>query len=69
MKKETLFTLLGYVVGGIVGYLYFLAFPCEGGCSITSDVLITIMLGTFLGGFLFQIIHELFFVESKQNGN
>lgn len=69
MKKETLFTLSGYLVGGITGYLYYLAFPCEGGCSITSDVLITIMLGTFLGGFLFQIIHEFFFGESKQNGN
>ena len=65
MKRETLFTLIGYILGGLSGYLYFLAFPCEGGCTITSSVLITVILGMFVGGFLFQVIHELFFVKSE----
>ena len=67
MKKETLFTLFGYVIGGIGGYIYFLAFPCQGGCTVTSSSLITIMLGSFVGGFLFQMVHELFFSKSKNN--
>ena len=68
MNKETLFTIAGYLTGGLGGYLYYLAFPCEGGCSITSNVLITVMLGSFIGGFLFQVIHELFYQKSEQNG-
>lgn len=67
MKKETISTLLGYIFGGLGGYLYYLAFPCQGGCTVTSNALITIMLGSFIGGFLFQLVFELFFAKSNEN--
>lgn len=65
MKKETLSTILGYVFGGIAGYIYYLAFPCEGGCTVTSNVLITVMIGSFIGGFVFLVINEFFFEKSE----
>ena len=68
MERTSLFTVIGYLVGGFGGYLYYLAFPCEGGCTITSNVMITVIIGAFIGGFLFQLIHEIFYSKSEQNG-
>ena len=49
MERTSLFTVIGYLVGGLGGYLYYLAFPCEGGCTITSNVMITVIIGAFIG--------------------
>jgi hypothetical protein len=67
MKRETIMTIAGYAVGGLGGYLYYLAFPCEGGCTVTSSALITVMLGAFIGGFVFQFISEIITPKSSKN--
>ena len=67
MKRETIVTILGYATGGIGGYAYYLAFPCQGGCTVTSNALITVMLGAFIGGFVFQFVNEMVTSKSSKN--
>jgi hypothetical protein len=63
-NRQTLIAVLGYGFGALGGYIYYLLFPCETGCSITSSPLITMLVGAFIGGFVFQFINEVFFVKS-----
>lgn len=63
-NRQTLIILLGYIIGAVGGYVYYRLFPCETGCTITSSPLITMLIGAFIGGFVFQLIHEVFFVKS-----
>lgn len=63
-NRQTLIVLLGYVTGAIGGFIYYSLFPCETGCTITSSPYITMLIGAFIGGFLFQFIHEIFFTKS-----
>jgi hypothetical protein len=59
-NAASIITALGYLVGGIGGFVYYKLFPCEGGCTITSSPLITIMIGAFIGGFISQVINLSF---------
>jgi hypothetical protein len=46
-------TLLGLVVGALLGYLYFQEIGCESGtCAITSKPLNSTLYGAFMGGLL-----------------
>jgi hypothetical protein len=63
-NRQSLIAILGYVFGALGGFIYYSLFPCEIGCSITSNPLITMLIGAFIGGFVFIFIHEVFFVKS-----
>lgn len=63
-NKQTIIAILGYLVGALGGFVYYSFFPCETGCTVTSNPFITMMIGAFIGGFIFQFIHEIFFVKS-----
>jgi len=46
--------ITGILLGGFGGFLYYYYVGCSSGsCPITSNPYITVMYGTFVGGFLF----------------
>lgn len=49
-------TLIGSVLGALVGYLYATIYGCEDGCMIRSNPLIMTGYGLLLGGLFFNII-------------
>lgn len=53
---------LGVVIGGIVGYIYWCNWGCEGGCPITASPIRTTLYGAVLGGLLFSL-----FARKKSN--
>ncbi|MEN9700629.1 MAG: hypothetical protein RLZZ301_1827 [Bacteroidota bacterium] len=63
LASETLFTTLGYLIGALGGYIYFLLFPCTEGCALNRSPIGTILVGLFAGGLVFQFIYE--FLKSK----
>ena len=63
-NQHTLITMLGYVIGAGGGFIYYSLFPCETGCILTSSPFMTMLIGAFIGGFVFQFINEVFFLKS-----
>ncbi len=66
LQTERYFTAIGYVVGGFLGYIYFLMFPCTTGCALRSTPYATILFGLLLGGSVFQFIFERV-IKNKKN--
>ncbi|WP_291117144.1 DUF6132 family protein [Flavobacterium sp. UBA6135] len=63
MKKKSLITILGVLVGAVVGYLYYHFVGCNSGtCSITSNPINSILYGSLMGGLFFN----LFVKEEKR---
>ena len=62
MKKWMLdnkLTLLGVLIGGIAGYLYWQQIGCSSGtCLITSKWLNSTAYGALMGGLLFNIFKK-----------
>lgn len=53
--KNILLPVLGAVVGGIAGYLYYFYIGCQSGaCPLTSQPLPVTLYGAFTGGLLFN---------------
>ena len=67
LHSEKYFTYLGYVLGAIGGYLYFLAFPCTTGCALRSTPYTTIIMGLLLGGIVFQFLYEFINPKNKKD--
>jgi len=67
LRTEKYFTALGYVLGAILGYIYFKMFPCTTGCALRSTPYATILFGTLLGGSVFQFIFERIQLKNKKN--
>ena len=64
MVKKYQRTILGILVGAIIGYLYYYYVGCASGtCNITSKPLNSTLYGAVLGGLLFNIF------EKKPNKN
>lgn len=57
LKKATLITALGVVIGAIGGYAYYHFIGCANGtCAITSKPLNSTLYGGLMGGLLFNIL-------------
>ena len=67
LRTEKYFTAIGYVLGAILGYIYFKMFPCTTGCALRSTPYATILFGTLLGGSVFQFIFERIQLKNKKN--
>ncbi|MEN9304449.1 MAG: hypothetical protein RL264_2878 [Bacteroidota bacterium] len=61
---HTVISIVGYVLGGVGGYIYYLLFPCETGCSINRTPLASVLMGAFVGGLIAQAV-TLFINSSK----
>ncbi|RLD64651.1 MAG: hypothetical protein DRJ01_00145 [Bacteroidetes bacterium] len=52
-KLKKLFSkrvLIGFILGGIVGFLYYYFFGCQSGsCSITSNPVNSVLFGIIIG--------------------
>ena len=58
-KKVIIITLLGVIVGAVLGYTYYYFVGCSSGtCSITSKPLNNTLYGAILGGLLFNSISD-----------
>lgn len=62
-KKSVIITIIGIILGLIVGYLYYHFVGCNSGtCSITSKPLNSTIYGGLLGGLFFNM-----FTTSNKN--
>jgi hypothetical protein len=71
MKKillsEKYFTGIGYLLGAVLGYIYFLMFPCTTGCALRSTPYVTVLIGLLLGGTIFQYLFEIINAKNKKD--
>jgi len=52
--------LIGSVIGGISGFLYYKYIGCyTGGCPIKSDPALSTIYGAIIGALVFELMHEL----------
>jgi hypothetical protein len=64
MFKKYQRTILGFLLGAILGYLYYHFIGCASGtCSITSKPLNSTLYGAMMGGLLFNIFEK----KTKKN--
>lgn len=67
LQTEKYFTALGYVIGAILGYIYFKLNPCTTGCALRSTPYATIIMGLLLGGIVFQYLFEIINPKNKRD--
>lgn len=66
MKSISKTTLIGVVLGGVLGYLYWKFIGCASGtCAISSKPLNSTLYGMLMGGLLFSS----FIKDKKTNKN
>jgi hypothetical protein len=59
MSKKTIMIIIGTIIGGIVGYLYWKNIGCStGSCAITSVWYKSTLYGMFMGGMIFDLIRD-----------
>tara|TARA_B110000003_G_scaffold275442_1_gene318080 strand:+ start:1509 stop:1697 length:189 start_codon:yes stop_codon:yes gene_type:complete len=59
MSKKTIMIIIGVIIGGISGYLYWKYIGCSTGtCAITSVCYKSTLYGMFMGGMLFDLIRD-----------
>lgn len=57
--KKHLLSIIGIVVGTIVGYFYWKLVGCNSGsCAITSSPINSTLYGAIMGGLLFSILKK-----------
>ena len=58
-KEEKRMVVLGAILGGIGGYVYYYFVGCASGtCAITSNPVNSTVYGALMGGLLFSSIFE-----------
>lgn len=58
--KRQLFIIIGVIIGGILGYLYYHFVGCSSGtCAITSKPINSTIYGMIMGGLLADFIKGL----------
>lgn len=67
LHSETIFTGIGYALGALLGYAYYLNFPCTDGCALTSSPFGTALIGLLMGGLVFQFIFEIINPKTKKD--
>ncbi len=51
-RVRALKILIGIILGGTAGYLYYYFFGCDGTCAITSSPIRSILYGSVMGTLL-----------------
>ncbi|HNQ61008.1 MAG TPA: DUF6132 family protein [Bacteroidia bacterium] len=53
------YILIGIIMGGMAGYLYYFYVGCQSGtCAITSKPINSTLYGAMVGGLLFNMIQK-----------
>ncbi len=64
LKVFTLFSLIGFVLGSIGGYFYYLEVGCSsGGCAISSNPYASVAWGAAVG----YLLGDMFNGKDKEN--
>tara|TARA_B110000879_G_scaffold191261_1_gene256279 strand:+ start:649 stop:837 length:189 start_codon:yes stop_codon:yes gene_type:complete len=59
MINRKIMIIVGIIVGGVAGYLYWKHIGCSAGsCPITSGRYNSTLYGMFLGGIVFDLIRD-----------
>lgn len=59
MLKKYLLTIIGILIGALVGYAYYHFVGCTSGtCAITSNPLNSTLYGAVMGGLLFNLFEK-----------
>lgn len=59
MFKKYKLTIIGVIIGGVLGYLYYLFIGCASGtCKITSNPLNSSLYFALMGGLLFSFFER-----------
>ncbi|HOT89007.1 MAG TPA: DUF6132 family protein [Bacteroidales bacterium] len=62
--KRRIPSIIGLIIGGIGGYIYYLTIGCSSGsCPITSNPWLSVLWGLILG----YLIGDLFTKKKKEN--
>lgn len=61
-----LLSILFIFIGSGIGYIYYLNFPCQNQCSITSSPFASMIFGGLFGALLFQIFST---IKNYKEGN
>ena len=61
-----LLNMLSIFIGSGLGYIYYLNFPCQNQCSITSSPFASMIFGGLFGALLFQILST---IKKYKEGN
>jgi hypothetical protein len=67
LQTEKYFTAIGYALGAILGYVYYIQFPCTTGCALRNSPFVNILMGLLLGGLVFQFIFEIINPKNKKD--
>jgi hypothetical protein len=68
--EKTYLYLIGAIIGGVLGYFYYLEVSCtNGACLITSNPLITIAYGSITGAVFLSLFEPMInkFKSKKKN--
>jgi hypothetical protein len=59
MKRNTILTIAGFVLGAIGGYAYYYFIGCSSGtCPITSSPWVSTAYGSFMGYFAIGLVKK-----------
>ncbi|MCX7696371.1 MAG: hypothetical protein N2Z72_01600 [Bacteroidales bacterium] len=61
LSKKLLIWLVGFLVGGVLGYVYYINWGCTSSCSITSTPFKSVAFGGILGA----LIADFFIPRNK----
>ena len=64
LSKKILIWTIGFIFGGIAGYVYYKYWGCQRGCAITSKPFSSIVFGGILG----TLFADFFIPRNKEKG-
>lgn len=68
--KQNIITIIGGIIGGVLGYLYWFNIGCVNGqCMMKSNPYITVFYGMLIIGIISSIINDKFFKKRNSSSS
>ena len=58
-RYKLLFSIGSYLIGAVVGFIYYKLYACKNGCAITSNPFLSIIFGAIIIGNFIQFFEQL----------